>query len=106
MFSYTVVADLDANKAGIKLTFESKNNMQGPPPESDEWKIVWKADDSMRAVAFTTDIQTLRKEFGSPVVMMDVDFARTKVQFREAGGLIDFDEVLKSPWAEECKRLD
>ncbi|MGN8152715.1 hypothetical protein ACTJK5_10610 [Agrobacterium sp. 22094] len=106
LFVYTVTADLDVGSLKIDLTKQPPENKTGkfPIPVGDNWKIVWKAQDSLRVVGLNTDYS--ENPFDSPVIMLDVDFANVRSAYSTAGGLTDFDEVISDPWKYECKRLD
>ena len=74
-------------------------------PEYNGWKVIWKSADNLRAVAmFVREPQPQSLE--SPVVMLDLDWKNGRFKQMGIGGIIDFDEVVYSPWKYECRRLD
>ena len=106
IFTYTTAADYATDTVAVTLIKEPKENQAGtfPLPIKQDWKIVWQSQDRMRVVALTEN--NTKNPFDSPVVMVDLDFANVRMQYQEAGGLIDFVTVVSDPWKYECKRLD
>lgn len=76
-------------------------------PSNSEMKIIWKAKDNLRAV-----VQWIASDYGkdksrwSPVYIMDIDFQKPTNKMESYGGFADFDELISSPWKQECSRLD
>ncbi len=72
-----------------------------------ELEVVWKSADGLRVVA-----SWINKKFGrdnkmlSPVYVFDIDYQKPIFKATSVGGILDFAEVLSSPWVYECMRMD
>lgn len=107
VYRFTVSADYDAQALRITLKDEPKGEKTGAyrfPVAVGDWRIIWKSPDDLRAVATMTDFSD--NPFDEPVQIMDVDFARVAVNYRETGRYQEFNAVDAAPWKYECKRLD
>lgn len=106
VFAYSITADFKENSLTIDLTKEPETDTTGqfPIAVGSDWRVIWQSDDQMRVVALVTRYSD--NFFDSPVMILDVDFAKVRSRHREAGGFIDLDEVVNDPWKYECARLD
>lgn len=106
MYLFIVSADYEAQALRITLKDEPQGEKSGAyrfPVAVGDWRIIWKSPDSLRAVATIVDFSD--NPFDEPVQIMDVDFARVSVNYRETGRYQEFNADA-APWKYECTRLD
>jgi len=104
---FSLEADFDISTVRIKRipTKFGDNSSHFPLPDGLDWSIIWKSSDNMRVVAVIKEFEN-DNPFASPVMLLDADFAEPDFAYREAGGLIDLDVILSTPWEYSCKRRD
>ena len=105
--TFSVEADFNASTVRVNLlstTNEDKTN-HFPLPNGLDWSVIWKSSDNMRVVAVIKDFEN-DNPFALPVMLMDADFAKPAFTYREAGGLIDLELILSTPWEHSCERLN
>ncbi|MGO7323448.1 hypothetical protein GUK30_32815 [Rhizobium leguminosarum] len=107
VYLFTLHADYDSKTLRITLKDEPKGEKSGAyrfPVAVGDWRIIWNSPDDLRAVATITDYSD--NPFDEPVQIMDVDFARVSVNYRETGRFQEFNTLDTAPWKYECYRLD
>lgn len=76
-------------------------------PSESEMEAIWISSDRLHVVTkwLPADIDE-DVDLTSPVVIMDIDFKRSRFNIQSFGGPTDFSESLNDPWRRECFRLN
>lgn len=86
------------------------NKISGPEwfmPSGSVLKPIWKSRDDLRVVVswLNSDYEKVDTVW-HPVHVLDIDFKKPRYEMETYGGFADFDEMIYSPWKQECMRTD
>jgi hypothetical protein len=96
--------ELDKSKSTISYRKISGQSWLAPSPTT--FPAVWSTPDGLRAVATYVASPHPKQSLVGPVYVVDLDFSTPRVRMESFGGVIDFSEVVSSPWKIECRRLN
>lgn len=113
---YTVKENKKSDWTTFTLSFSPEHQkiiykkISGPDwflPSGSELSVLWRSDNGLRAV-----VTWQNKDYGKdnkvwhPVYILDVGYSKPRYKMENYGGFSDFDELISSPWKQECKRLN
>lgn len=76
-------------------------------PSGTILKPIWKSMDDLRVVVSWIDSDYEKVDtVWHPVYILDLDFKKPRYEMETYGGFSDFDELIYSPWKQECMRVD